>query len=127
MKKIIIAVACLLVLAGAWLFTTVALARQVRVATRHSHVIEDFKWTYHLLGQDETAGRLREFLKARLYYLGMKMPPERLCLFPNVDFGPVDEAVLGSCLAAPPHADSPNEHRQIMLSKLKERGVRTSP
>ncbi len=50
------------------------------------------------------------------------MPPENLRLFPTVDFGPVDETLLGTCLAAPPHADSPSEHRQSMLGRLKQRG-----
>lgn len=108
-------------LAVVWIVSTVTVSRHVRTATRNSDVIEDFQWTYQLLLHEKEPGRLREFLKARLYNLGMVMPPEKLRLFPTVDFGPVNETLLGSCLAAPPHADSPNEHRQIMLERLKQR------
>ena len=120
MKKITISLVCVVVLALFLIVTSIALSRHVRIATEDSYVVEEFKWTYQLLIQEKNPDRLREFLKARLYNLGMQMQPEKLRKFQNIDFGIVDEAKLGTCLAAPPHADSPNEHRQIMLEKIKE-------
>jgi hypothetical protein len=38
--------------------------------------------------------QLREFLKARLYYVSMSLDPKQIAGRP-VDFGPVDEALLG--------------------------------
>jgi hypothetical protein len=89
----------------------------VREKTHNADVIDDFQWTHRLLLQEKEPGRLREFLKARLYYLGTDMPPAKLRLFPTIDFDPVDEGLLAECLAEPRHADSPNEHRKFMLEK----------
>ncbi len=120
MKRTIIvvlvaAVGCVLAAAA-----LLAVSRQTRGSERQRQVHNEFVWTYQLLLQDDQSDRLHEHLKARLYYWGMFMPDDALRRFRKVDFGPVDEALLGSCLAAPPHADSPNEHRQAMLKKLKE-------
>jgi hypothetical protein len=38
--------------------------------------------------------QLREFLKARLYYVSMSLSPKEVA-GRGIDFGPVDEAVLG--------------------------------
>jgi hypothetical protein len=38
--------------------------------------------------------QLREFLKARLYYVSMSLDPKQVA-GRDIDFGPVDEAVLG--------------------------------
>jgi hypothetical protein len=37
---------------------------------------------------------LREFLKARLYYVAMSLGPKQIA-DRSIDFGPIDEAVLG--------------------------------
>ena len=91
---------------------------QTRVSERQRQVREEFSWTYQILSQDRQVDRLHEHLKARLYYWGMFMPDDALRRFERVDFGPVDEYLLGRCVAAPIHADSPNEHRRVMLKKL---------
>lgn len=93
-------------------------AVKVRVSEREQLVREEFGWTYHILSTDKQSDRLHEHLKARLYYWGMFMPAESLSRFPKLDFGPVDEAMLGTCLAVPPHADSPADHRDILLKKV---------
>jgi hypothetical protein len=38
--------------------------------------------------------QLREFLKARLYYVSMSLDPKEIA-GRNIDFGPIDEALLG--------------------------------
>lgn len=38
--------------------------------------------------------QLREYLKARLYYVSMSLDPKQVAGRP-IDFGPIDEAILG--------------------------------
>ena len=97
----------------------VVIERRTRVGERQRQVFEEFVWTYELLRQDKESDRLHEFLKARLYYWGMLMEPEALARYAKLDYGPVDEQVLGTMLAAPPHADSPNEHYRAMMERVK--------
>ena len=82
--------------------------------------IEDFSWSYSLFMQSTTNDRLREHLKARVYYQAQYISDDALASIPNIDFGPIDEEMLGAFKAAPPHADSPNEYYRALLKRLKK-------
>lgn len=62
--------------------------------------------------------QLREYLKARLYYVSMSLEPKQVA-GRDIDFGPIDETILGK---ADPRTESV-PYAQLYQDALKRHGV----
>jgi hypothetical protein len=86
-------------------------------------LLDDFEWTRQLLIQDKQHDRLHEFLKARLYGLGACLEGEHLARLQRrqVDYGPVDETMLGDMAPEPPHGDAPNDLYRTFMARIGQK------
>lgn len=61
----------------------------------HAGTLAEFKVVAGNLNADPApSGQLREYLKARLYYVAMSLSPQDVGGI-RIDYGPIDEVVLG--------------------------------
>lgn len=78
---------------------------------------------FNILHSNLASGRnldpqLREFLKARLYYVSMSLQPKQIA-DRKIDFGPIDEAILGK---ADPRTE-PVPYAQLYQDVLARHGA----
>jgi hypothetical protein len=118
-KSILIAVVFVFIAVSLWTLKERWKNDLIRQGMRKASY-EDFSWSYTLLRQSGTNDQLREHLKARVYYNAQYLPDDMLRRIPDIDFGPINEEMLGNFTAAPPHADSPNDYYKAILERVKK-------
>lgn len=120
MKKIIAMIAAM-ALIGFMAFTAVMRwHNRSRLELRQEIALEEFAWAWHLMLLNPTDALLREHLKARLYYYATHIPDSILKQTVRLDYGPIDEALLGPYRAAPARADYPNDYYESLMERLKK-------
>ena len=87
---------------------------------RQEITLEEFAWSWQLMHMNPTDALLREHLKARLYYYAGKIPDSILKNNDTLDFGPIDETLLGPYRAAPGHADYPNDYYISLMKRVRK-------
>ena len=87
---------------------------------RQEIALEEFAWAWQLMLTNPTDALLREHLKARLYYYASKVPDSILKQNDKLDYGPIDETLLGAYRAAPARADFPNDYYISLMKRIRK-------
>ena len=120
MKKLVAIIAAT-ALIGMIVFTAVMRWHNRSLAKlRQEIALEEFAWAWQLMLTNPTDALLREHLKARLYYFAGKLPDSILKQNNTLDYGPIDEALLGPYTAAPAHADYPNDYYISLMKRIRK-------
>jgi hypothetical protein len=103
---------CILAVIG-----TITCARAYNAGKNHGQKLvslEAFEAARASLQSRSLTPQTREYIKAQFYYYGCQIKPQIIRRTPVVDYGRVDDALLGGIEPFIPHADSPNDYyRQI--------------
>jgi hypothetical protein len=87
---------------------------------RQKIALEEFSWAWELMLKNPADALLREHLKSRLYYYAGMLPDSILRGCDTLDYGPIDENLLGPYWAAPPRAGYPNDCYNSLMRRLKK-------
>ena len=94
---------------------------------RQEIALEEFAWAWQLMLTNPTDALLREHLKARLYYYADKIPDSILKQNDTLDYGPIDETLLGPYRAAPARADFPNDYYISLMKRVRKETEQGGP
>ena len=94
---------------------------------RQQIALDEFAWALQLMQMNPTDALLREHFKARLYFYAAMMPDSILKHNDTLDYGPVDETLLGPYRAAPASADYPNDYYIYLMKRVHKETEQGGP
>ena len=94
---------------------------------RQEIALDEFAWALQLMQMNPTDPLLREHLKARLYFYAAMIPDSIIKHNDTLDYGPVDETLLGPYRAAPASADYPNDYYIYLMKRVQKETEQSVP